>query len=82
MKSAWEKSWALFLCPKKGGESVNLKIICAWCGRFMRFNGIPESDEPRLPISHSICPACKKNLEREIEILLPTSKPINNNERR
>jgi len=48
----------------------------------MRFKEIPESDEPRLPISHSICPACKENLEREIETSFPTNKTIKNNERR
>lgn|GEM_PF-998272 len=59
-----------------------LKVVCAWCGRLMRFKEIPESDEPRLPISHSICPECRENLEREIETPLPTNKPSNNHERR
>jgi len=61
---------------------VYLKIVCAWCGRFMRFKEIPESDEPRLPISHSICPVCKESLEREIETSLPTNKTNNTHERR
>jgi predicted amidophosphoribosyltransferase len=59
-----------------------LKVVCAWCGRFMHLKEVPECDQPQLPISHSICPACKENLERAIQKPLPTDKTIDSHERR
>ena len=36
-----------------------IKIICAWCGRFM---GIKEAEKALLPISHGICCNCSQQL--------------------
>jgi len=41
-----------------------LKVICAWCGRFIQTKEVCRTD---LPITHSICPECKRSLEEEIE---------------
>jgi hypothetical protein len=41
-------------------------VICAWCGKFIRFKDAPGDDAPKLPISHGICPDCKEKLEAEI----------------
>ena len=51
-----------------------LKIVCAWCGRFM---GIKEADNATLPISHSICCECKRKLEEETEAFLHGTMTIN-----
>jgi hypothetical protein len=52
---------------------VFLKIVCAWCGRFM---GIKRAEDATLPISHSICCECKRKLEQETETLLQETKTI------
>ena len=44
-----------------------LKVVCAWCGRSMRIKEVEDSYPPNLPITHSICPDCKRKLEEEIE---------------
>ena len=50
-----------------------LKIVCAWCGRFM---GTKEVDHAPLPISHSICCECKRKLEEESKSLLHETTTI------
>ena len=52
-----------------------LKVICAWCGKFIRMKEVSGTDEPTLPITHSICPECKSSLEGEIE--RSSSKVVN-----
>jgi hypothetical protein len=47
-----------------------LKVICAWCGKFMRMKEGKGAGVNTLPISHSICPACSRKLEEEMEELL------------
>ena len=47
-----------------------LKVICAWCGKFIRMKECEGSGVNTLPISHSICPACARKLEKETEELL------------
>lgn len=51
-----------------------LKIVCAWCGRFM---GIKEADNATLPISYSICCECKRKLEEETASFLSKTRIIN-----
>ena len=41
-----------------------LKIVCAWCGRFM---GIKKVENVTLPVSHSICCKCKERLLAEAD---------------
>jgi hypothetical protein len=36
-----------------------MTLICAWCKRVMR------AGDPELPISHGMCPACRKKFEQE-----------------
>jgi hypothetical protein len=68
-----KKSWGLFLCPEKGGESVLVQVVCAWCERLM---GVKEAENDSLPISHSICCECKRKLEEETKSLLHQTKTI------
>ena len=51
-----------------------LKVICAWCGKFIRMKECEGSGVNTLPVSHSICAACTKNLEEEIELLRQNPK--------
>jgi hypothetical protein len=44
-----------------------LKVVCAWCDRFMRIKEVEDIDKPTLLITHSICPECKQKLEEEVE---------------
>jgi len=44
---------------------MKLIVICAWCGKFIRFKDVPGDTPPRLPISHGICAECKEKLEAE-----------------
>jgi len=44
---------------------MQLKVVCAWCGKVMGTREIPDEDMPALPITHSICPKCKAALEEE-----------------
>jgi hypothetical protein len=44
-----------------------LKVICAWCGKFMRMKECKGSGVNTLPVSHSICAACSIKLEDEME---------------
>jgi hypothetical protein len=43
---------------------VFLKIVCAWCGKFM---GIKKVENATLPVSHSICCKCKEKLLAEAD---------------
>jgi uncharacterized protein YlaI len=36
-----------------------MKVVCSWCDRVMR------EGDPKLPISHGLCQACKERLEQE-----------------
>ena len=44
-----------------------LKVICAWCGKFMGIKECEGSNEGRMLISHSICPNCKRKVMEEAE---------------
>ena len=45
---------------------MQLIVICAWYGKFIRFKKWQGDKPPVLPVSHSICPACKGELDEEI----------------
>jgi hypothetical protein len=57
-----------------------LKVICAWCGKFICMKECKGSGVNTLPISHSICPACSRKLEEEIELLRQNPKPVREEE--
>jgi len=58
-----------------------LKVICAWCGKFMRIKECKGAGVNTLPISHSICTACSRKLEDEMEELLRQNhKPVGEEE--
>ena len=61
---------------------MQLKVVCAWCGRVMGVREIPDKDKPPLPITHSICPKCKAALEEENKRLLQKQETIQSQERR
>jgi hypothetical protein len=63
------------LCPEKGGEAVFIKIICAWCGKFM---GIKEAEKASLLISHAICCECSQKMLKEVEERLELNQRIQN----
>ena len=46
---------------------MKLIVICFWCGKFIRFKKWHGDKPPKLPITHGICPDCKKIVEEEIE---------------
>lgn len=37
-----------------------MKVICAWCRRLLK-------DGPEHPVSHGICPDCKREVEAELD---------------
>lgn len=41
---------------------MSIRIVCSWCSKKM---GIKKGEAP-YPISHSICPDCKKKVLAEI----------------
>jgi hypothetical protein len=41
---------------------VYLKVICAWCGKFIGIKPAGISGIPRLPVTHGICCKCKEKL--------------------
>ena len=45
---------------------MKLIVICAWCGKFIRFKDAPGDKLPKIPISHGTCPECKEELETEM----------------
>ena len=46
---------------------MQLSVICAWCRKFMYYKDSQGSAPPTHPISHSICPECKKIVDEEIK---------------
>jgi len=60
---------------------MQLKVVCAWCGRVMGTREIPDEDMPKLPITHSICRDCKAALEEENKRLLQKQKIISQERR-
>lgn len=46
---------------------MQLIVICAWCGKFIRFKDAQTDTPPKDPVTHGICPDCKDNLEQEIQ---------------
>jgi hypothetical protein len=58
---------ALFLCPEKGGEFVYLKVICAWCGKFLGIKSADVPGIPRLSVTHGICCKCKQKALAEAD---------------
>ena len=49
---------------------MKLIVICAWCGKFIRFEDAPGDKPPKLPISHGICSKCKEKVEAEVASLV------------
>jgi hypothetical protein len=46
---------------------VYLKVVCAWCGKFMGIKSADIPGIPRLPITHGICCKCKDKLLAEAD---------------
>ena len=44
-----------------------MKIICAWCGRHLGDKEVMRLPEELPPITHTICPACRKRVFGELE---------------
>jgi len=53
-----------------------LKVVCAWCGKFLGIKpgGAPAMARP--PVTHGICCECKRKLEEETETLLHETTTI------
>jgi len=45
-------------------------VKCAWCKKFMGLKDAPGEGDPKLPITHSICPECKRKLEEVSKTVL------------
>lgn len=41
-----------------------LKVVCAWCGKFMGIKECEGSNEGHMLISHSMCPDCRRKLNK------------------
>ncbi len=39
-----------------------MRIVCGWCGNYMREDGNPDGK-----ISHGICPACEKKMDKDLD---------------
>jgi hypothetical protein len=64
---------------------MKLKIICSWCQKFMGTKKCEGLTHEGLDITHSICPACKEKVMREIDedfIQNPNDQNQNTLERR
>ena len=66
---------------------MKLIVICAWCGKSIRFKDAPGDKPPKIPISHAICSKCKEKLMAEVasELCVNHQKNITkekNNERK
>ena len=48
---------------------MKLMVICAWCGKFIRFKDAKLKRPPKNPISHGICPDCMQIFEEETETI-------------
>ena len=44
-----------------------LKVICAWCGKFLGTKSAGTAEEQRFRISHGICSECKTKVLEEAE---------------
>ena len=54
---------------------MKLKVICAWCGKFM---GTKEGGNSTKEITHSICCECSKKLKNEAEEYLKSANETDN----
>ena len=45
---------------------MQLIVICSWCQKFMYFKKWEGDKPPVYPVSHSICPACKDKVDKEL----------------
>ena len=64
---------------------MKLKIICSWCKKFMGTKKCERLSLEGLDITHSICPACKEKVMREMDedsVQNPEDKNQNTLERR
>jgi len=60
---------------------MRLIVKCAWCGRILGAKECSGSGKSTLPITHSICTACARKLEEEMEELLRQNlKPVGEEE--
>ena len=44
-----------------------LKVVCAWCGKFLGIKPSEATGIPRLPVTHGICCKCKERLLAEAD---------------
>jgi DNA-directed RNA polymerase subunit RPC12/RpoP len=44
-----------------------LKIICAWCGKYLGEKEASDTNKSTHCITHSICPDCKEKVMLELE---------------
>lgn len=44
-----------------------LKVVCAWCGKFLGIKPAETTGMPRLPVTHGICCKCKDKLLAEAD---------------
>ncbi len=57
-----------------------LKVICAWCSKFIGTKDAGQGDKQLSPISHGICPECAEKVREEMNMTLsPNLKPLNIN---
>ncbi len=49
-----------------------LRVICAWCGKFIRIKENKDLNKGTSLISHSICPVCKRKVREEAEQVFTT----------
>jgi hypothetical protein len=47
-----------------------LKIVCAWCGKFLGIKSAGVPGIPKLSVTHGICCKCKAQLLEEVEARL------------
>jgi hypothetical protein len=47
---------------------VNLTIICAWCQKHLGEKEVMRNSENLPPITHSICPECRKRVFGKFEL--------------
>ena len=55
---------------------MKLIVICAWCERFLGLKDAPGDQPAKSPISHGICPECKRKVEAETAAYV-SNPPIN-----
>lgn len=48
-----------------------LRVVCAWCSKFIGTKDTGQADEPRFPISHGICPECAEKVREEMKMTFP-----------